>query len=423
MTPLDVPAITRSSKQPTRRNALVRALRRGPIPAWLPILLGFLTAVGPISTDAYLPAFPAIERTLHGAAGSAQLTLATWFAGLAVGQIVQGPLCDRFGRRTPLLYGTVLFTLASAGCALSWSIDSMSAFRFLAALGASASMVVPRAIVRDLRDGHEARRLMAQLILVMGAVPILAPSLGGLLLIVASWRVIFWLAVAYGVEAFIFVIRLLPDTLAAELRIRVDATTQITRYAAILVERGFITNVGIGGSALFGLFAYLGGSPIAYVREYGLTPAQYALAFSANAAVYIGSAQLGVPLTARFGLDRTLRAGATLFVFTATLLFFVATTHAGGLFALMAAIGCNMICMGLLGPLAPVAALARHAGHAGSASALLGTLQFLLGALASFLVGFFDDGTARPLAALMIAGAVAAKIAERLRPKATVTAR
>jgi DHA1 family bicyclomycin/chloramphenicol resistance-like MFS transporter len=386
-------------------------------------MLGFLTAVGPISTDAYLPAFPTMEHALHGIAGSAQITLATWFAGLAVGQIVQGPMCDAFGRRMPLLFGTVLFTAASAGCAVAWSIPSMSVFRFLAALGASASMVVPRAIVRDLRDGHEARRLMAQLILVMGAVPILAPSLGGLLLIVASWRVIFWLAAFYGVVAFVLVWRLLPDTLAAEMRIRVDLTTQITRYAGIITERGFITNVGIGGMALFGLFAYLGGSPTAYVHQYGLTPAQYALAFSANAAVYIGSAQLGVPLAARFGVNGLLRFGSTLFIVASAMLLAVAITGMGGLPALMLAIAGNMVCMGILGPLAPVAALARHANHAGSASALLGTLQFMLGALAATLVGAFDDGTARPFAALLVVGAICAKIAERLRPKATAGAR
>ena len=414
-----MPVPTRSSSAPTRKNALLRTLRRGPIPVWLPLLLGFLAAVGPLSTDAYLPAFPAIEQTLHGAAGSAQITLATWFAGLAVGQIVQGPLCDRFGRRAPLLLGTVLFTASSAGCALATGIDSLSTFRFLAAVGASASMVVPRAIVRDLRDGHEARRLMAQLILVMGAVPILAPSLGGVLLIVASWRVIFWIAVGYGVLAFVLVARLLPDTLAPEMRVRVDFATQITRYASILTERGFMTNAGIGGMTLFGLFAYLGGSPTAYVHQYDLTPAQYALAFSANAAVYIGSAQLGVPLTARFGLDRLLRVVASLFVVVSLLLLAVAVTGAGGLWMLIASIAFNMICMGLLGPLAPVAALARHAKHAGSASALLGTLQFVLGAVASWFVGEFDDGTARPLATLLVVGAVCAKIAERARPKAT----
>ena len=220
--------------------------------------------------------------------------------------------------------------------------------------------------------------------------------------------------------AFAFVWRLLPDTLAAELRIRVDLTTQITRYGSILKERGFISHVGIGGMALFGLFAYLGGSPVAYVHQYGLTPAEYALAFSANAAVYIGSAQLGVPLAGRLGVSGLLRAAATLFVVTSALLLATAMTGMGGLPMLMGAIACNMVCMGILGPLAPVGALARHAGHAGSASALLGTLQFLLGAIASWLVGALDDGTARPLAILMVLGAVAAKIAERLRPEATV---
>jgi DHA1 family bicyclomycin/chloramphenicol resistance-like MFS transporter len=167
-------------------------------PSWLPILLGFLTAVGPVSTDMYLPAFPAIEASLGAGDGSAQLTLATWFVGLAFGQLTQGSLADRFGRRRPLLVATAFYTLASAGCALSPNLATLSAMRFLAGFSGSASMVIPRAIVRDLADGHEAARLMSRLILVMGAAPILAPTLGGLVLGFGSWRTIFWIATAYG---------------------------------------------------------------------------------------------------------------------------------------------------------------------------------------------------------------------------------
>lgn len=404
---------------PATVDPAVQALLHGPIPWWLPVMLGFLSAVGPLSTDVYLPAFPIIETEFGAPLGAAQLTLATWFSGLAVGQIVQGPLCDRFGRRAPLMIGTVLFTLASVGCALSWSIDSMAVFRFLAALGASASSVVPRAVVRDLRNGHEARRLMAQLILVMGAVPILAPSLGGLVLIVASWRMIFWACVLYGVSALVLVWRKLPDTLPPERRITIHVERQVARYLTIMRDRTFITNVTIGGMVLFGMFAYLGGSPAAYVRGYGLTPGQYALAFSANASVYIGSSQLSVPLTARLGVDTMLRRVTLGFLCTATFLLIVTETGAGGLPLLLFAVATNMLFMGLLGPVAPIAALEPHSAHAGSASALLGTLQFMLGALATFAVGLLDDGTARPIGMLMLTGAVVAKIAERLRPKGT----
>lgn len=411
-----MPAPTGSSE----REAALARLRDGPIPRFLPILLGFLTAAGPLSTDAYLPAFPAIEASLHAARGSAQLTLAAWFAGLAVGQIVQGPLSDRFGRRAPVVAGTLLFTLASVGCAASPGIAVMCVFRFLAAFGASASAVVPRAVVRDLRDGHEARRLMAQLILVMGAVPILAPSLGGLLLTVASWRAIFWLAAAYGLGAALCAWRLLPETLPPERRVRVRIGDQLVRYWAIGRERSFLAHSLLGGMALFSLFAYLGGSPVAYVREYGLTPAQYALAFSANAAVYIGAAQFTVPLAARFGVAAVLRVGTSCLLAAALVLLAVALTGAGGLAGLLVGIGLNMACMGAITPIAPVAALSPHAAHAGSASALLGTLQFVLGALAAFAVGMLDDGTAVPLAGMMLLGAFGAKVASLFRPQGSV---
>ena len=418
MAPLDVPALSRSRRRaargPAREAALLRALRSGPIPVWLPLMLGFLAAVGPISTDIYLPAFPRLEASLHAPSGSAQLTLATWFAGLSIGQLVQGPLSDRVGRRVPLLLGTIVFTLASAGCALAWSIDSLSVFRFLAALGASASMVVPRAIVRDLRDGQDARRLMARLLLVMGAVPIAAPSLGGLLLVVASWRVIFWIAAIYGIVVLVLVWRALPDTLPRDRRLRVPLAGQLSRYLIIIREHGFVTNASLGGMALFGLFAYLGGSPIAYVREYGLTPPQYALAFSANAAVFIGMSQVSVSLTARLGPDRALTLASNAFVVAALIMLAVALTGAGGLAGLLVAIGLNLACIGLMGPVAPIAALARHAAHAGSASAMLGTLQYFLAAVATFLVGLLDDGTARPMALLMLLAAACVKLRPRL---------
>ncbi len=422
-----MPASTGSSEQSpaaTRRltpDERLARLREGPIPITLAVVLGILTAAGPISTDAYLPAFPTIERSLHAVAGSAQLTLAAWFAGLACGQILQGPLSDRHGRRVPLIAGGILFTLASAGCALAPSIPVMCVFRFLAAFGASASTVVPRAVVRDLRDGHEARRLMAQLMLVMGVVPILAPSIGGLMLTVASWRYIFWMATLFGLVSVVLAWRVLPETLPPSRRIRVRPVDQITRYIEIALDRTFITNALVGGMAMFALFSYLGGSPVAYVREYGLSPAEYALAFSANAFVFIGSAQVTVPLTQRFGVETVLRRGTTYLICATLFLLLVALTNLGHLPLLLVAIGLCLAGMGVTVPIAPVAALSRHAAHAGSASALLGTMQFVLGAIAAFAVGELDDGTARPLAGMMVLGALGAKTAFLLRPKGAAT--
>ena len=387
------------------------------MPLYLAVVLGILTASSPISTDAYLPAFPTMEHALHASPGSAQLTLAAWFAGLACGQIVQGPWSDRHGRRLPLIAGAILFTIASAGCALSPTIPVMCVFRFLAAFGASASAVVPRAVVRDLRDGHEARRLMAQLMLVTGVVPILAPSIGGLMLMVASWRTIFWMAVVFGLVSVGLAWRVLPETLPPSRRIRVRPVDQITRYIEIAIDRTFITNALVGCMALFALFAYLGGSPAAYVQQYRLSPAEYALAFSVNSVVFIGSAQITVPLTKRFGVAAVIRHGSTYLICATLFLLLVACTRIGHLPLLMVAIGLCLAGIGIIAPISPVAALSRHAAHAGSASALLGTLQFTLGASAAFAVGALDDGTARPLAGMMVVGALGAKLAFTLRPK------
>src|SRR5271154_981927 len=182
-------------------------------PSWLPWLLGFLTAIGPASIDMYLPAFTAIEASLGAAPGGAQVTLAAYFAGLAIGQMTQGTLSDRFGRRNPIIVGTLIYALASIGAALSPSIGWLAAFRALSAIGGAAGTVVPRAVVRDLASGQAAAGMMSQLMLVLGVAPILAPSLGGAVLAFASWRWIFVILAAYALICCALVITLMPETL------------------------------------------------------------------------------------------------------------------------------------------------------------------------------------------------------------------
>src|SRR3954464_6684426 len=207
------------------------------MPRWLPLLLGFLTAIGPVSTDMYLPAFPAIEADLGTGWGGAQVTLAAWFVGLAVGQLVQGTLADRLGRRRPLVLGTALYTLASIGCALASDMVTLSAWRCAAAFGGAASAVIPRAMVRDLADGLEAARLMSRLMLVMGAAPILAPTLGGLLLGAGGWRAIFWASAAYGLTSCLLAASLLPETLPPVRRVRRAPAALLGDFPRIARER------------------------------------------------------------------------------------------------------------------------------------------------------------------------------------------
>jgi MFS transporter, DHA1 family, multidrug resistance protein len=385
-------------------------------PSWLPALLGFLAAVGPISTDMYLPAFPAIEASLGGRPGTAQITLATWFAGLAVGQITQGTLSDRFGRRMPLVLGTAIYTLASAGCALAPDLLTLSLMRMLAAFGGSASMVIPRAIVRDLADGHAAARLMSRLMLVMGVAPILAPSLGGIVLDHASWHAIFWITAAYGGACCLVVWFLLPETLPPRGRVQLGPAAQVARYAGVLTDRGFITHAMIGAAALFGLFAYLGGSPDVFIAQFHLSPALFGGLFGCGAAGFILGTQVNPRLLPRFGAGRVMRVAIGVYVAATLFMLAMALVGAGRWYLFALPVLASMTSMGFITPNATVGALSRHAAHAGSASALMGTLHFCFGAVSGLLVGVLSDGTAWPMAALMFVGAVGAAIADLCRP-------
>jgi len=382
----------------------------------LPLLLGFLTAVGPAATDMYLPAFPAIEESFHAPVGSAQYTLAAWFAGLAVGQISQGTLSDRFGRRLPLIVSTALFTASCVACALAPSILLLAAFRFVSAVAAAASMVIPRAVVRDLADGHAAAILMSRLMLVMGAAPILAPSIGGAVLAFGSWRWIFWILTAYGLAALALVSRFLPDTLPPEQRVRLSAAEQFRRYHHILRERGFLTNSLVGGFGTFGFFAYLGGSSPVFIDGFGFTPAQFGLLFGGCAAGLIACSQINARLLPRFGTFRLLRWATLMDLATTALLLGLALAGVHRLVAIVLPLFVFVSVAGFVNPNATVGALSRHGAHAGSASALMGMGQFVLGAISGLLVGVLTDGTARGMAGLMLAGAIGMVVADRCRP-------
>ena len=384
-------------------------------PIWLPVLLGVLTAVGPLSTDMYLPAFPAIEASLGERPGTAQITLATWFVGLGVGQITHGSLADRYGRRAPLIAGTLLYTLANAGCALAPDLATLSVLRFLAAVGGSAGMVIPRAIVRDLTDGHAAARLMSRLILVMGAAPILAPTLGGAILSVASWHAIFWITTAYGGLCCLLVVAFLPETQAAAHRIRLPLAGLVGRYALLLRDHVFLAYAAMGGFAMFGMFAYIGGSPPVFIQHFGLTPPQYGMLFGLASAMFIIASQLNPRVLPRFGAPAVLRVATACYVLAALALLTGALLDRGGPAMLVAPVMVAMGTAGFILPNAAVGALSRHAAQAGSASALMGTIQYMLAACSGMLVGLFIDGTARPVGVLMLLGAVAALAADRLR--------
>lgn len=386
----------------------------GAMPGWLPFLLGFISAVGPLSTDMYLPGLPAIEASFHAPVGSAQITLAAWMAGLAVGQITQGTLSDRFGRRRPILGGLLLYTLASAGCALATGMTMLSFWRVLAAFGGSAGMVIPRAVVRDVATGNKAARMMSQLMLVMGVAPILAPALGGAMIGLTGWRGIFWFETGYGVLASALLFWVLPETWPAEKRVSHSVMGQLRRWRMILVERGFYSHSMVAGAQAMAVFTYLGGSPLAYQHIFGLSPMETGLLFGVNAVAFIAATQINGLLVGRVGSSRMLRIAAVMFTFGGLALAGVCI-WGGGFWAFSITILVTLAATGLMSPNAPVGALARHAPQAGSASALLGSLQYGTGAAGSALVTLLADGTMRPMGELMLVAVGLALTAEWLR--------
>jgi len=368
----------------------------------------------------YLPAFPAIARDFHSA-GAPQLSLAAYFFGLAVGQMTQGPLSDRLGRRGPLLVGLMIYTVASLGCAVCWSVSSFVLFRFLAAAGCSAGVVIPRAMVRDLADGPAAAKLFSKLMLVMGVAPIAAPMLGALSMSVGNWRLIFGLAAIYGVLAVVLIWYFLPDTLPPERRTRLGPGAVVVRYVAIFRERSFITHAMILMFTSAGLFAFLSGSPQIFVGLYGWSAAEYAALFGVTAIAYIGYNQLNPILVTRYGITPVISVAGNILLGSSLLLVALAW-HPLGPFAVLAALMIGEAGFGLVMPCSMVGALSHHQAHAGSASALMGTLQYSGGALSCLAMGAWAENSATPMAVAMLVCASLAVLAASLRPRLTLVA-
>ena len=378
----------------------------------LALLLGLLAAFGPLSIDMYLSSLPVIGVELGGGIEGAQLTLAAFFAGMALGQLVHGPLADRLGRRPPLLAGLALYVLASIACALAPDNAALIAARFVQALAGCAGMVISRAVVRDMADRLDPVRLMGQLMLVMGVAPILAPLLGGHLAAWLGWRAIFWFLALVGLGALALCFLALPETLPAERRRRVPLGGVLRGYASLLGDRRYMAAALASACGIGGMFAYIAGSPFVFVVLHGVRAEDYGWLFGLAAVGIIGGGQLAGRLAQHFGRERVFTGALVgLAGFGALLL---ALSLAGAAFwASYAALFGYVTLMGLVLPLGTVIAVAPFPTMAGTASALLGTLQFTLGALAGIGVAALHDGTALPMAGL-IAAAGALALAARL---------
>ena len=376
--------------------------------AQLVLVLGALIALGPLTIDMYLPAFPALAEELGASDSATQLTLTGMLAGLAVGQLVIGPLSDAFGRRRPLLVGLVAHALASVLCAVAPSIEILAAVRVLQGFSGAAISVVAMAVVRDLFDGVEVARVISRLMLVIGLAPILAPSLGAVILQWTSWRGIFGVLAVAALVLVVVAALGLRETLPPERRRTARVGDILSTYRSLLADRTFVALVLMGGLMMSTIFAYVSGSSFVLQDGFGLSEQTFGLVFGLNSIGLTIFSQINPMLLRRWRVVDVLTGALAVSVSAAAVLLVVGLTGWGGLLAVLVPLAVIVSAAGLSLPNTPALALTRHGEAAATAAALLGCAQFGIGALVAPLVGAFGSTTAAPMAAVMLGVSAAA---------------
>ncbi|MFK7965172.1 MAG: multidrug effflux MFS transporter [Burkholderiaceae bacterium] len=372
----------------------------------LTIILGMLTGFAPFSIDMYLAAFPAIANTLGSGVEQVQHSLAAFFVGIAAGQILYGPAIDRFGRRGPMLLGITIYVLTSITLIWAPNIESFIAVRFVQALGACGGMVVARAMIRDLYDVREAAIALSMMMAVVSLGPVVAPLLGSLVLSWSRWQAIFAFLGVYGVICFLLATRYLPETLPAEKRSHNNPWQVLGTFSALLKRPPFMVPALTGGFAFAGVFAYITAAPFLLMSLYGLDERSFAWVFALIACFLIIATQINQRLLRRLMPHRILKIGVALNLLASIGLMAIHQTDSLPIMAVVLALWtCTLP---LIGSNGTAVAMSQSGRYAGSASSIIGVTQFSLAGAVSFLVGFFHDGTAFPMAAVMMACSVIA---------------
>lgn len=379
----------------------------------LVLILGAISAFGPVSMDTYLPGLPELSRDLGVSASAAQLTLTACLVGLAGGQLVAGPLSDAFGRRRPLLVGLAAFTVASLLCAVAPDVWSLTAARLLQGAAGAAGIVIARAVARDLYSGSPLARFFSLLLIVNGLAPILAPVVGAQLLHVTDWRGVFVVLAGFGAVLFAAAGLGLHETLAPERRHGGGMRSTLRTFGHLLAERRFRGYVLSCGLVFAAMFAYIAGSPFVLQDIYGVSEQGFSAVFGVNAAGILALSALGGRLVERVGPARLLVAGLGQQLVGALALV-VAVLADAGLAAVIVALFLVVSSIGLVLPNASALALADHPRTAGSASGLLGLCQYVFGAVAAPFVGLGGTDTAVPMAIVIVTCSLAASVAYRV---------
>jgi MFS transporter, DHA1 family, multidrug resistance protein len=377
--------------------------------------LGALIAFAPMSTDLYLPAFPAIADTMGTDVAAVQITLAASFFGLGAGQLLYGPLSDRFGRKRPLVFGLILFIAASLGCAVAPTLPVLTTMRLLQALGGCAGLVIARAIVRDCYSGVQMARTMSMMTMVFALAPLLAPTLGAGIISIATWPWMFVALAAFGIVCLISV-ALLPETHPAISRSEAGVLVAMRGYAVILRARSFAVPAAITALGSMTLFTYIASSPSVLMGTYGLTPQQFALAFGGISLAIVVASQGNVHLLTRYSIHGLLRAYLACQVLLTAVLVGLAVFEAPVQFVIIA-LALTVACFSGTAANAITEALRPFPHLAGSASAVLGVLQFSLGALVAASLSNVSGSPVLVMSITMVLASLAAFVLALLRPR------
>jgi DHA1 family bicyclomycin/chloramphenicol resistance-like MFS transporter len=367
------------------------------------LLLGALTALGPFTIDLYLPAFPALEASLGVSEAEVQLTLTGTTVGFALGQLVVGPLSDKFGRRLPLILATALHISASLGAALSTDLATLGLFRVLMGIGAAGGGVVAMAMVRDLFSGYAMVRMFSRMALVNGLAPILAPVIGSQLLLIMPWPGIFYFLAGYGTLVLIAATLLVRETLPPERRGQ-SGMTAGQRYKLLFSDRIFVGLLLLGGMNFAGLFAYLSASPFLFQDIYGFTPQQYGLLFGINSLGIVAGVQTSSRVIKRVP-PQWILACSTAWMFLMAVLIVIFDQLGLGLWGVMVPLWFYILGTGFTFPCVQVLALSKHGAQAGTAASLLGAATFMMAGIVSPVVGWFG-----PISATVMGGVQATSI-------------
>ncbi|MCF8714256.1 multidrug effflux MFS transporter [Joostella atrarenae] len=372
------------------------------------LILGLITAIGPLSIDMYLPAFADIAKSLNTDVAKVSLSLSSFFAGLAIGQLMYGPLLERFGRRTPIFIGLIIYMIASIGCAYVDTIFGLILLRFFQAIGSCAGLVGGRAIVRDLYKTKEVARKFSMLMMVVAVSPVIAPTLGSFITTSFNWQFIFITLAGFALVLLGVAAVFLPESAAPNKSFSLKPKTVVRNYINILKDRQFLIFSFGGAIAYAGLYAYLSGSPHLYLEIFNLNEAQYGTVFAIIAAGLFSASQINNIILKKHSEMKIIYIALIAQCVVATLWALVTYFELSNLYITTFLIFSYLFCLGFIFPNASALSLERLGHTAGNASALMGAIQMLMGSVASSMVGIFQNETVFPMIIVMLFSALIA---------------